>query len=321
MEAIPSEKFGWWRSFFEVIVIVVTLYCVWFIYPQQTRTVLSQAYQHFSPCSAPVTYRIGTIDPRFNLTQIQVQALLEDDANKWNTAAGKSVLLYDQSNGIVTVNFIYDYRQKATNQLNKISTSVGSSVTQYNAINTEYTSKKNQYLSDKEAYESMLASFQNKQNAYNQEVQQWNARGGAPGGTYNELQQEKAQLQVQSSGLQAQESSLNDEVNALNALSDQINQLISSRNLNVQKYNTIGATTGNEFEEGLFQSSFANEMINIYEYASTLRLNRVITHEFGHALGLEHVTDVQAIMNALNSASTESLTAADITELNAACHL
>jgi predicted Zn-dependent protease len=291
MEAIPSEKFGWWRSFFEVIVIVVTLYCVWFIYPQQTRTVLSQAYQHFSPCSAPVTYRIGTIDPRFNLTQIQVQALLEDDANKWNTAAGKSVLLYDQSNGIVTVNFIYDYRQKATNQLNKISTSVGSSVTQYNAINTEYTSKKNQYLSDKEAYESMLASFQNKQNAYNQEVQQWNARGGAPGGTYNELQQEKAQLQVQSSGLQA------------------------------QKYNTIGATTGNEFEEGLFQSSFANEMINIYEYASTLRLNRVITHEFGHALGLEHVTDVQAIMNALNSASTESLTAADITELNAACHL
>src|SRR4051812_13605444 len=120
MEVLPHEKSGWQRSFLEIIIIGAVVWFVWFLYPQQTRTVFSQAYQHFFPCSRAVTYRIGTIDPRFNLTEGQVETLLQNAADKWNTVAGKSVLAYDQAHGIVTVSFVYDYRQKTTNQLNSI---------------------------------------------------------------------------------------------------------------------------------------------------------------------------------------------------------
>ncbi len=321
MEIVPHTKSAWQRSLLELVVIVAILCFVFFIFPQQTRVVLSQAYQRFFPCDAPVTYRIGTIDPRFGLSQAQVLTLLQNAAGKWNTAAGKTVLAYDPSHGVVVVNFVYDYRQNAEDEMSSIDSSVDSGMAQYNDLKEEYAAQQTQYLSDKSAFDSAYASFQNQQDEYNQEVQQWNARGGAPSSTYDQLQSQKAALQTQSSQLEAQQTSLNTEVDSLNSLADEINQLIGALNLNVEKYDAIGATTGSEFEEGVFESSFGEESINIYEYDSTVRLHRVIAHEFGHSLGMEHVSDPQAIMNALNDGTTENPTAADVAELDSVCHL
>lgn len=65
MEIVPHERTGWERGLLEIVIIFAILCFTYFLFPQQTRTVLSQAYQHFFPCDAPITYRIGAVDPRF----------------------------------------------------------------------------------------------------------------------------------------------------------------------------------------------------------------------------------------------------------------
>lgn len=73
-------------------------------------------------------------------------------------------------------------------------------------------------------------------------------------------------------------------------------------------------------EEGLYTSDKNGTRITIYAFQSGAELTRTLTHEFGHALGLEHVANAASIMYPSNSASQSlDLTAEDRAELARAC--
>ena len=319
MEAIPHSLKGYLRIIIELLVIGAIAAGAWTLYPHQLRTIFSQAYLHVHPCSIPVTYQLGSIDPRFGLSRSQASVLLAAASQKWNTIAGKSVLVADQENGVVTVNFVYDTRQETVNTLNSIQSAVTSDQSTYDGLISQYASIQNDYDTKKAVYESALNSFQSAQSSYNAEVATWNSRGGAPQSTYARLQNESAQLKATQAQLAVQAAAVDGEARSLNGIADEINQLIPKLDLNVKKYNTVGASTGGQFEEGDFTSKFAQETITIYEYQTATQLHRVLAHELGHAIGLEHVADPDAMMYPLNDSTNEIPTPADITELDRVC--
>lgn len=312
---------GLGRAVVEIAIMGSVAATAYFCFPHQVRTLLSQTYENYWPCTAPLTYRIGTIDPRFNLSTSSVESLLAQAAGKWNTAAKKEVLAEDPRNGIVVVDFVYDARQQTATTMNTIGSSVSDERSSYDTLVAEYNDKKDAFASQKEQYDTAKSSFDARVQAYQQTVASWNERGGAPDDTYAQLQSQKTQLDADQTALNAQVTALNASAAEINSLASQINGLIDSLNLKIAKYNEVGATNGGQFEEGLFTSKPGLETIDIYEYSTDTQLHRVLAHEFGHALGLNHVDDSNAIMYKLNESSNENLTAADLQELDRACKL
>ena len=290
-----------------------------YLYRDQVYAAAHQVYAQFSPCTSPLTYKIGTIDPQFNLSKKQFVAAIDQASQIWEKGSKKNLFAYDQDAGIITVSLVYDYRQRAIDKLQSLGFTIDSNQSSYDGLKSKYNSLQSDYGGRKASFESSIKAFQSEQDAYNQEVQKWNAHGGAPRDVFNQLQAQKSSLATEQSQLQHTQDILNDEVDEINALATTLNGLAKTLNIEAANYNQIGASTGGEFEEGVYESRLGEQKIDIFEFSNNAELTRVLAHELGHALGLNHVDDKNAIMYKLNQSSNDRLTTADYKELTRVC--
>ncbi|MCR4331047.1 MAG: matrixin family metalloprotease, partial [Patescibacteria group bacterium] len=275
-------------------------------------------YFLYAPCEKPITYTLGSFDDRFGLSREAFLSAIEEAEAVWEKPIGKELFTYEES-GKLKVNLIYDYRQQATNKLEGLGIVVKENRASYDELKAKYEALSREYTRAKADYDVRVASFTEKKDSYDQEVQYWNKKGGAPKKEYEQLQEEKTALQTELAEIQRLEVSLHEDVENINSLVVVLNRLVISLNLSVEKYNEIGASRGEEFTEGDYQESGGKQEINIYEFSNRDKLVRVLAHEFGHALGLQHVENPQAIMYRLNTSTNEKLTDDDLKELKARC--
>jgi predicted Zn-dependent protease len=78
---------------------------------------------------------------------------------------------------------------------------------------------------------------------------------------------------------------------------------------------------GTQFEEGVYISDKEGKRINIYQFDNNIDLVRVLAHELGHSLRLQHNANTNSIMNPLNQGQDLSLSPEDLQELKTACGL
>ena len=142
---------------------------------------------------------------------------------------------------------------------------------------------------DIEAAKDEATKIANEYDDLRKKYEALNRRGQATEEMYNEL-----------ISLQAQYYELRDRINA---------DVAKSR----------GAIPEGELEEGKYTLDEEGSRIYIYGYQSETGLLRVLMHEFGHALGLEHVANKNSIMYPSNAGTNLSLTGEDRTELALAC--
>jgi hypothetical protein len=291
-----------------------------YTHQSQVRGLVREVHSTISPCITPLTYSIGTVDPRFNIPKSALITDLKDAEGIWETASGKNLFEYVPSGGDVTVNLVYDSRQASTDKLAAAGIQVDQSVASYDALKARYDSLVTSVASERSAYDAKVSGYKADEAAYNAEVERANARGGATPAEFAQLQADKTALEQEFAGVKSLETAMNADIDTVNALATAINQLIVQLNLNVAQYNSEGTAAG-AFEEGLYQLSGGVQTIDIYEYSNHVQLVRVLAHEMGHALGLEHVADSNAIMYKINNGTTLKATAADITELDRACRI
>lgn len=270
-------------------------------------------------CSKPITYKIGQFDERFNITKEDFIKSLQTAENVWEVKTNKDLFKYDQEKGKVTINLIYDYRQEATNKLTSIDSQLKDGQTKYNSVKAEYDKLKNQYNIAISKYNINLSSFNKQSLAYQEKVKYWNARGGAPKSQYDLLQKEKSLLDQKYKALQLEQNNVNKLASSVNTLAIELNRLAFVLNLNVKTYNKVGEERGETFKEGLYTKDDSGEKIDVFEFSSNTKLVRVLAHEFGHSLGIDHLNDPNSIMYEQNQSNSLELSILDLEAVNLIC--
>ena len=289
-----------------------------FVFRDRLHNQFLQLRDQFFPCKNPITYTIGTFDVRFGISKADFLTATKQAEEIWEKPIGRD-LFREEAKGNLKINLLYDYRQSATEKLQTLGLSVDDSRSSYDLVKARYAALNKQYLEDTATLALRVALLKSRQDAYNKEVVYWNRHGGAPKAEYDALQLEKQSIQTEIESIHQLQNALNIEAGNINALVATLNYLAQGLNLDVAKFNEVGASLGEEFEEGFYTSGAEGRSINVYQYASKTRLVRVLAHEFGHALSLPHLDNPKAIMYELNQATNEKLTADDLSALKTHC--
>jgi uncharacterized small protein (DUF1192 family) len=251
-------------------------------------------------CPVPIVYSIGEVDERFLITREELKAIAEKAEAVWEQEVESELFVYDEK-AKFKINLIFDERQQlATTEeewrinLDRTVSENQAEINRIATLNEDYQRADAEYQAKRSEYEIRLAS-------YNAKVDEYNREGGAPAPVFAELQAEERGLNRLVSELTVMERNLNESVGTINRLGEEINDKIALYNQEVAKYNEIFGSL-----ETFTQGDFARKRINIYKFSDVPELTRVLTHEFGHALGLPHVEGEDSIMYYLTT-NTDSL--------------
>jgi len=302
------------KNIFITVLFAVFVFMFWFP-PEEWWQLFRSSV---APCTEPIIYSIGEFDSEFGISKEIFLKAIKEAEEIWEVPVGRELFSY-ASDGNLVINLVYDYRQDTTRILQELGIKAEQSRTYYEELKSKYESTLFQIELEKNAFEERVAEFEARKKIYETDMRRANHPKRVSEEEYDKLNAEGDYLEREVSILNEIQFGLIKKITEINALAGVLNDLADALNLDVARYNEVGGILGDEFIQGVYESYGEGEGITIFQYDSYEKLVRVLAHELGHALSLEHIDDPDAIMYRLNEGDNETITPSDLDALKTLC--
>ncbi|ENV09955.1 hypothetical protein F966_01122 [Acinetobacter higginsii] len=274
------------------LLLVLVLFLLWSGYQTRHHPQLkfnSLTDRIASPLDTRLRYRIAEVDPRFKLSIEQVKTISQQATQIWKDGTGQDYFVYDP-HAQLAIHLIYDERQMESEQRREHLNQLESNQQHWVEKKQQLDQIEQEILRSKQLLDLKQQQLNQQIQHYNQEQQ--NARQHPSSFANPEyFQQRQRDLEQNVQTLQQEIAQYNQRIMQLNQQVDELNALDQQLNASVSQYKQ-------RFKPHLFHKGLFNgKQILIYEFESTDDLRLTIAHEFGHALGLQHADDPQALMH------------------------
>ena len=263
------------------------------------------------PYARPMTYRIGPVDARFHLDKGAFEAAAKEAAAQWNRATVRELVRYDPQ-GEVELRLEYDERQSTTDHLKALGRNLDQSLQGFREQEAQAQNLKSDLESRARQLEEERTAFQSRSEDLKNLIETARRGQRLTESDVKSLNAEQEVLKAQWEGLERRRVELGAARASFNLAVEGLNAQATSHNQEAAAFNAAGARLGQEFCGGEYVKEGARKTITVYFISSRNGLVRVLTHEFGHALGLPHLAPPEAVMHPRTTREDPELTRSDI---------
>ena len=247
-----------------------------------------------SPCEGPMHYTIGTIDDEFGISRAEFKQVVSEAERRWEKLAGRELFQF-APDAAFTVNLVFDERQEQTQARQEAREKVKRELERLREdrsdLMKEYERLTQQYQERKETFDSLTEQYRTDRDVLNERVREWNEMGTSSGHSRTALQQDKqdlADLRERIENVRAD----------INRIIEERDKLVEKEGELVRQYNTAAETYTERYGEArrFEKGNQTKDRITIYQFKETSDLRLALVHEFGHALGIKHVSNPRSVM-------------------------
>ncbi|TVR66409.1 MAG: hypothetical protein EA422_02200 [Gemmatimonadales bacterium] len=285
------------------------------------------------PCTEPLGWRVAEVDPRFGLDAAEAEAAVQAAARLWNEAAGQELFVHDPDDGFDIV-FHWDERHARIQDWLPRRRALDAEVEALGRDRAGLEELRADLNLFQVEHERRLETLDRRWDAHAERLAHWEERRPIPADVQRQLDSEAEELERERQSLNRDAQRLNDQVALVNRETAALNHRIEALNRSraeVERDSPLGSIRSGFYREthrtlGRWSLSVTREIF-IYQFDDLPHLEKILAHELGHALGLEHTDEPGSLMHELHvtgpGVSLEEaqlrLTAADLALLREAC--